>query len=430
MYPARVTEPPVSSLPTRRYARYVLGMLLGVYTLNFVDRIILGILVPPIKGELHLTDTELGLLGGTAFAIFYTALGVPIGRLADRFNRVWIIGLSLALWSAFSAACGLAQSFLQLFVCRLGVGLGEAGGVAPAYSLICDFFPGDRHARVLSIYSMGIPLGSAAGVLFGGLVAAQVNWRFAFLIIGALGFVLAPCFARSVREPVRGGFDELISAGGPLASQSASPQGLFSKVSFWSLALGGAMCSLIGYGMIFWLPSFFVRSYHLTLQQVSWYVAALNLVGGGIGIWTGGWLSDRLGSRHRAGYALVPAGACMLCMPCYAFGVSASSSFWAPFLFLLPSALALVWLAPTICAVQHLVRADRRAFASASFLFINNLIGLGLGTLTIGWLSDHFAGRYGNDSLRHAILWGTGFYLLAATLFLIAASRLSREWER
>src|SRR5579863_609491 len=260
-------------------------MLLGVYTLNFVDRIILGVLVPPIKQELHLTDTELGLLGGTAFAIFYTALGIPVARLADRLNRAWVIGLSLALWSAFSAACGLAQSFLQLFACRLGVGIGEAGGVAPAYSLICDYFPRDRRARVLSIYSLGIPLGSAAGVLFGGLVAAKVNWRVAFLSVGALGLILAPWFARNVREPARGGFDEQASAGIPSDSLVAPAQNLFGKVSFWSLALGGAMCSLIGYGMIFWLPSYFMRSDHLTLQQMSWYVASLNLVGGGVGIW-------------------------------------------------------------------------------------------------------------------------------------------------
>ena len=192
---------------TRDYARYALGMLLAVYTLNFVDRIILGILVPSIKAELHLTDTELGLLGGTAFAIFYTALGVPIGWLADRFNRVWIIAVSFGLWSAFSAASGLVYSFAQLFIARLGVGVGEAGGVAPAYSLISDYFPTARRARALAIYSFGIPIGSAAGLLFGGLIASSVNWRMAFLVVGALGVVLAPIFGYAVREPARGGFD-------------------------------------------------------------------------------------------------------------------------------------------------------------------------------------------------------------------------------
>src|ERR1017187_4611445 len=188
-------------------ARYALGLLLLVYTFNFVDRIILGILVPPIKADLHLTDTQLGLLGGTAFAIFYTALGVPIGWLADRFNRVWIMTVSLALWSAFSAASGLAQNFVQLFMARIGVGIGEAGGVAPAYSLISDFFPPARRARALAIYSFGIPIGSAAGLLFGGLIASKVNWRMAFIVVGGLGLILAPLFRYAVREPVRGGLD-------------------------------------------------------------------------------------------------------------------------------------------------------------------------------------------------------------------------------
>lgn len=413
---------------TQDYARYALGMLLAVYTLNFVDRIILGILVPPIKAELHLTDTELGLLGGTAFAIFYTALGVPIGWLADRFNRVWIIAVSLGLWSAFSAATALAHGFGQLFIARLGVGVGEAGGVAPAYSLISDYFPSARRARALAVYSFGIPIGSAAGLLFGGLIASSVNWRVAFLVVGALGVVLAPIFGYAVREPARGGLDTRARAAVVPAGRAAVGA-LFGKVSFWSLSLGGAMSSVMGYGMFFWLPSFFVRSYHFTLPQVSWYLSALTLVGGMIGIWMGGWLTDRLGSRRRSAYALVPAAAFVLCVPFYALGVLAPPNVWTLPVFLVPTALALVWLGPTICAIQHLVPASQRAFASASFLFINNLIGLGLGTLMIGRLSDHFAAHYGNESLRFAILSGTGFYVLAALLFLIAANRLSRDWH-
>jgi MFS family permease len=402
-------------------------MLVAVYTLNFVDRVILGILVPPIKAELHLTDTELGLLGGTAFAIFYTALGVPIGRLADRFNRVWIIAVSLGLWSAFSGASGLVHSFGQLFIARLGVGVGEAGGVAPAYSLISDYFPPARRARALAIYSFGIPIGSASGILFGGLMASSINWRIAFLTVAALGLVLAPIFAYAVREPARGALD--MTSRAITAPAQARPGDLFSKPSFWCLSLGGAMSSIIGYGMIFWLPSFFVRSYHFSLPQVSWSLAALTLVGGVIGIWVGGSLTDRLGSRRRSAYALVPAAAFVLCVPAYALGVLAPASLWSVAIFLVPTAFALVWLAPTVCAVQHLVPHDQRAFASASFLFIINLVGLGLGSLMIGRLSDLFAHQYGNESLRYAILAGTGFYLLAALLFLIAARRLPRDWH-
>ena len=232
---------------TEAYARYALGLLLLVYTFNFIDRIILGILVPPIKAELHLSDTELGLLGGTAFAIFYTALGVPIGWLADRFNRVWIMTIALALWSAFSAASGLAHSFVQLFMARLGVGIGEAGGVAPAYSLISDLFPSARRARALAIYSFGIPIGSAAGLLFGGLVASRVNWRAAFLVVGALGLVLAPLFRFAMHEPARGGLDTPAAV-----PRSPSPRAvvgvLARKTSFWWLSFGGACSSIMGYG--------------------------------------------------------------------------------------------------------------------------------------------------------------------------------------
>jgi MFS family permease len=248
------------------------------------------------------------------------------------------------------------------------------------------------------------------------------------LVVGALGLVLAPVFVYAVREPARGGAEPSARGEAP-PRVSAKRKALFGKVSFWGLSLGGAMSSVMGYGMFFWLPSFFVRSYHLSLPQVSWYLASLTLVGGVMGIWIGGWLTDRLGSRRRSAYALVPAAAFVLCVPFYAFGVLAPPSLLTLPLFLVPTALALVWLGPTICAVQHLVPADQRAFASASFLFINNLIGLGLGTVMIGGLSDHFKSHYGSESLRYAILSGTGFYLLAALLFVIAARRLSRDWH-
>ena len=417
-----------ASRPSDSHARYALGLLLLVYTFNFIDRVILGILVPPIKADLHLTDTQLGLLGGTAFALFYTALGVPIGWLADRVNRVWIITVSLALWSAFSGASGLAQNFLQLFMARLGVGIGEAGGVAPAYSLISDYFPSARRARALAIYSFGIPIGSAAGLLFGGLVASRVNWRAAFLVVGALGLILAPLFRFAMHEPARGGLDAATTVQDPPGLREVIRM-LAGKSSFWYLSLGGASSSIMGYGTLFWLPSFYIRSYHYTLVQVSWYFAALILVGGVSGIWLGGWLADRLGGRSRAAYGLIPAIAFLLSVPLYALGVLAPPSHWSLLIFLAPLGLALAWLGPTLSAIQHLVPAHMRALASSLFLFINNLIGLGLGTLIIGGLSDHFAGRYGSESLRYAILSGTGFYLLSALLFSLAARRLEREWH-
>jgi len=421
----------------RHRAQLALGMLLLVYAFNFIDRVMLGILVPPIKHEFSLTDSQLGLLGGTAFALFYTALGIPIGWLADRLNRVWIVTIALALWSAFTAACGAAQNFAQLFTARLGVGIGEAGGVAPAYALISDYFAPARRARALAVYSFGIPLGSAAGILFGGLIAARVNWRAAFVIVGAAGLILAPLFRLWVREPVLGGLDQASPAAAVgTAGPGAAPRLrevvrlLAGKPSFWYLSLGAASASVMGYGVYFWMPSFLVRSYHLTLPQVSVCFSALTFVSGVAGIWLGGALADRFGSTRRAAYALVPAVAFLLSVPLYAVGLLAPASLSSLPIFILPMALALAWLAPTASAIQHLVPAGMRALAAALLLFIINLIGLGAGSYAIGALSDHFATARGTESLRYAMLSCSGFYLLAAGLYGLGARRLAHDWHR
>lgn len=414
---------------SRAYAMYVLGVLLIVYTFNFIDRIVLGVLVPPIKAELGLTDTQLGLLGGTAFALFYTALGIPIGWLADRFNRVWIMTAALALWSAFTAACGLATNFTQLFLARLGVGVGEAGGVAPAYSFIADYFPPSQRARALGVHAFGIPIGSALGLFAGGMIASLVDWRTAFFILGISGLVIAPLQLFTVREPARGGLDVQSAAPRSKPSLAHVARVLARKPAFWGLSVAAASSSIMGYGMFFWLPSFFVRSFGLTLMQVSVYFGAIMLVGGVAGVWLGGQLADRYGAARKAAYALVPAVALILIVPFYVIGVLGDGFSWAFVIFVIPTGLSLVWLGPTISAIQHLVPPDMRALASAIFLFVNNLIGLGLGSLIIGALSDALAVRFGAESLRYAILSGTSFYVLAAALFFWSSRRLERDWE-
>lgn len=412
----------------RPYSLYVMGVLLAVYTFNFIDRVVLGILVAPIKVELHLTDTQLGLIGGTAFALFYTALGIPIGRLADRANRVWIMSAALALWSAFTAVCGLAHSFLALFCARLGVGVGEAGGVAPAYALISDYFPPHARARALGVYSLGIPLGSALGLLFGGYIATRFSWRAAFLALGFAGLALAPLLLATVGDPGRGAYDRQ-------ATQRSDPswrevaQKLAQKPGFWLLSVGAGCGSIMGYGLLFWLPSFFMRSYGMTLIEVSRLLGALLLIGGSAGIVLGGYLADRHGPRRPSAYALIPALAFVCILPCYAVGTSLPIGAGAFCCFLIAAALQVAWLGPVITAIQHLVPPAMRALASALFLFITNLLGLGLGSLILGFASDRLAAHFGAASLRIAILGGTAFYLIAAALLLLAARRLSRDFE-
>ena len=411
----------------RAYRIYVLLLLLLVYTFNFIDRIVLGILVAPIKLELHLTDTQLGFLGGPAFAIFYTALGVPIGWLADRKSRVLIMTVALACWSAFTACAGLAHGFLQLFVARVGVGVGEAGGVAPAYSLIADYFRPAERARALGLYSMGIPVGSALGLVFGGYIAVTFNWRTAFLVLGLAGMCLAPLLVATVKEPRRGGNDGAVDAVGA-ASFSEVWRRLADSPSFWLLSVGASCGSLMGYGLLFWLPSFFIRSYGLSLLDVSRYLGAIVLIGGIGGIALGSSLADRYGPRMRAAYALIQTVAFLLILPSYLLGIALPPRPITFVFFLLPMALQLVWLGPIITAIQHLVPPNMRSLASAAFLFITNLVGLGLGSLLIGLASDLLAARFGNASLRYAILGGTGFYVLAAMLFGLASRRLARDW--
>jgi len=480
-----MTSEAASAPAPTNYRFVVLALLFVVYAFNFIDRQILGILAPSIKADLNLTDTELGELGGLAFALFYTTLGVPIAWLADRWDRTWIMTIALTVWSAFTALCGYAGNFTQLFLARVGVGVGEAGGVAPAYSLISDYFPPKERARALAIYSFGIPVGSAAGIAIGGALASLIDWRMAFIVVGIAGIAVAPIFRIFVREPKRGAFDvgqsaaklpsrkfgllsfaligcalalfvigyaffvfrprallepfgipsaqavwfyaAVLVAGGVIGTAVAARLIHANKPSFWLLSFGAASSSIMGYGIFFWMPSFLGRSFDFTTPEVSIYYATILLFGGVAGVWLGGVLADRMGAK-RSRYALIPAVAFVLSLPCYVAGLLSNSPALAFLLFLPPTALGLVWLGPVITAVQHLAPAHMRTTASALFLFINNLIGLGLGTLVIGALSDSLVSQFGEESLRYSILAGTGFYVLAA-LFMLAASRfLTRDW--
>jgi MFS family permease len=418
------------------YRSYVLVVLVIVYTFNFIDRQIVGILAVPIKAELGLSDSQLGLMGGLAFALFYTLLGIPIARLADKVSRTGIMTAALALWSLMTAVCGLTHNFAQLFMARMGVGVGEAGGVAPAYSLICDYFPTKERARALSVYSFGIPIGAALGIVLGGFITSLMSWRVAFLIVGLAGLLLTPLLKFTVREPRRGALDAVrADQNHDRASTAAARPSLLEVIallarrpSFWGLSLGAACASMMGYGLFFWAPSFLVRSFHLTLLHASLAYGGLVLVGGLVGIWFGGVLADRYGEKRRAMYAFIPATAFVATVPFYVAGVL-STTLWVSFAVLLvPTALGLVWLGPVLAAVQHLVPGNMRATASALFLFINNLIGIGLGTALIGIVSDLMRLRFGAESLRYAILAGTGFYLMAAALLFFAGRKLARDW--
>ena len=404
-------------------SRTVLTLLLLAYILNFLDRQILGILNAPIKAELHLTDTQFGAIAGTAFALLYSLLGLPLSYLADRTRRSWVVAGSLAVWSGFTALCGLASGYWQLFLFRLGVGIGEAGGVAPSYALIADYFPPERRGRALAIYSLGVPLGLAGGSLAGAYLAQWISWRAAFIVMGLIGLALAPMLVALVHDLPRS--HETRAKQAPIGQVFPL---LARKRSFWLMAFAASSSSLIGYALASWVPAVMMRSFGLELVTTGQYLASLLLIGGTVGVFGGGWLADRLGSRDRAWYAWLPAMAWFVAAFAWASGLLAPSLWIAWPLLLVANAVNILWLGPVVAAVQHLAPPHMRSTASGSFLLINNLIGLGIGPLLIGRLSDALKSTYGVDALRNAAVAGTAFYLLAGILMLLAARWLRSDW--
>ena len=406
---------------TRRSGSVVLALLFLAYVLNYLDRQILGILAGGIQADLHLNDRWFGLLSGPPFAILYAILGIPFALLADHTSRSRVIAAAVAFWSAFTGLCGTATGFWQFFAFRMGVGIGEAGGVAPSYALIADYFEPRLRARALAIFSLGVPVGLSLALVLGAYIAHAFSWRVVFFTMGAVGLNLTPVMLIVVRDVPR------------LPSSDAAPIWqvfpiLAKKPVFWLMAFAAAFSSASGYGLAIWTPSVLMRSFGLELVPTGNFVASLVFIGGCTGVWTGGWLAVRLGHLDRGWYAKLPAIAWAITAPTFAAGLLAPSLWLAWPLLLIPNALNILWLGPVITAVQHLVPQRMRSTASASFLLINNLIGLGVGPYLIGAISTALKSSYGSEALRYAAVGCTVFYLIAALLMLLCVAKLRTSW--
>ncbi|MBX3706809.1 MAG: MFS transporter [Pseudomonadales bacterium] len=409
-------HPGIFSEATRRYA---LGVLVVVYTFNFIDRQILSILMEAIKADLGLSDTQLGLLSGFAFAAFYATLGIPIARYADRSNRRNLIALALAVWSGMTAISGLAQNFWHLLLARIGVGVGEAGCSPPAHSMIADYYPAERRATALGVYSLGIPVGILFGFLAGGWINEFFGWRVAFFVVGVPGILLALVMRYTVREPPRGMAEGRVSAAAqPSIGETFAY--LWRKRSFRHLAFGGALTAFVGYGLVTWMPSFLIRSHGMQTGEVGTWLGLILGIPGGIGIALGGWLADRYGARDTRWYMWIVAVALLACVP-FSLGVFLSEAAYLALLFLvIPVALGNFYQATTFSQVQGLSTLKMRAVAAAVLLFILNIIGLGLGPQVVGVMSDALRPQFGDESLRYSLLisglvnvWAAWHYFLA-----------------
>lgn len=416
----------VDRLRSPRYRAYVLGVLVVVYIFNFLDRQIVTILAEPIKVDMGLNDTQIGLMTGLAFALFYTILGIPIARLADRANRVSIISAALVIWSGMTALCGAAQNFSQLLAARIGVGVGEAGCSPPAHSLIADYYPPEKRASALSIYALGIPLGSILGLLAGGWIAEFYGWRMAFFVVGIPGVLLAVVVKLTIAEPLRG-----MSDLGQTRKQEQPPlkeafKTIVANKTMVHIAMGGALTSFVGYGLGQWLPAYFIRVHEMGIAETATYFGLVLGVSSAIGTFLGGFVSDRISRRDLRMYAWLPAAGVLLAFPFYVAAMLSSNPYVAIAIMVVPSLLNSLWLGPAFGTIQNLAPMRVRAMASALVLFVLNIIGLGLGPFLVGVLSDLLEPSYGIDSLRYAILIATFVYFWAGAHF-IAAGRTIRE---
>ena len=409
------------------YRRYVLIVLTTVYVANFVDRQILSILLQPIKESFGLSDTQLGFLSGISFAIFYATLGIPIAMWADRGNRRNIITLATGIFSIMTAVCGLAQSFVQLALARIGVGIGEAGASPPSHSILADLYPPEQRATAMGIFALGVNIGILIGFLVGGWMNEFFGWRVAFMVVGVPGLLLALLVRLTVREPARGH-----SEGRGQEAASAPPPVAETARRFWAcrslrhISLGAALNAFVGYGVVAWMPAYLIRSFGMSTGDVGTALALIIGIVGGAGTFLGGYFADRL-ARRDVRWNMWLIAACIAGGAPFAFAVYlAPTATWALFSFVVPAAVGTIYLGPSLALVQGLVPLRMRTVSSAVLLFVINIIGLGFGPQMVGVVSDLLAPRFADESLRYALLI-VGFVNLWSALHFLLASRTLKQ---
>jgi MFS family permease len=410
------------------YRNFVLGLLTIVYVFNFLDRQVVNILGEAIITDLRLSDTQFGMLSGIAFAAIYATLGMPIARWADASVRRNIIALAVAVWSAMTALCGLAQSFSQLFLMRAGVGVGEAGGSPPAHSIISDIFPANKRATALSIYSLGIYGGSLIGYMAGGYLASEFNWRIAFVVVGLPGVLLAFLVRFLIHEPPRGLAESRVDVTPAPFSEVLGI--LWTRKSFRHIAIGCALHAFVTYGLSAFMPIFLVRVHEMPIDQIGAILGLVAGIGGMLGTYGGGFLSDRLANRYDDSrwHIRVPLISTIAAIPFYWFSlIFADSGVAAAVTWFVPSVIGGMYLGPCLAMTHGLVGLRMRAQASAILFFVLNLIGLGIGPMATGMLSDFLRPEFGDLSVRYALVTMVMVNIWCATHYYLATRSLRED---
>jgi predicted MFS family arabinose efflux permease len=414
-------QPPHS----RAYLHYVLTVLAAVNVLNYTDRMALAVLAPLIKSELHLTDTQLGLLSGFASALFYAVFAIPIALVADRWIRRTLIAIATGIWSAMTAASGLAQNFVQLFATRIGVGVGESGSLPPAHSLLSDYFLPAQRASALGIYTAGASVGIALGLALGGVLSQHLGWRTTFVVLGAPGLLLAALVMLTIREPARqsGG---MAQGSAPLSLRETAAT-LWRCKSYLHILAFFAYASFGSFGASQWLPSFYSREFHLSQAQIGIFFGFALGAGATLGVLAGGFISDSLTPRDPRWPLWISMGTGVVALP-LACGIYLSSSATQALSFNLASAAVGAFAnGPLYALVQTIVPVRTRATSASLVMFAMALIGAGGGPFAVGMLSDGLAPVYGPESLRWSLLWINFIAVLPIAHLFFASRTLIRD---
>jgi MFS family permease len=423
-------HPEIDATLAIRRRTLTLALLTLVYFFSYMDRYILAILLELIKADLHLSDTQLGMLSGLAFAIFYAGLGIPVARLADRTNRRNIIAIALALWSAMTALCGLAQNFAQLLAARIGVGVGEAGSSPPSHSIIADLYPPEKRASAMAIYATGVVLGGGFGTMIGGTIASHFGWRSAMILVGIPGLILAIIVRLFVVEPKRGMSDAQIAVDKDrMPSAWSAFVGMWRNAPAFHLVMAVTITSMIGYALSAFGPSYLQRSLGFSIQRVALLVAPIAAVVGAVSGILGGRLADWASKRYglHAQSWMVAMLKCLSLPFMFAFFLTDSPTV-ALVVYALWYLFASSYLGPTFALIQGLAPLRVRAMWAAVTLLVINLVGLGIGPLAIGLISDALRPSLGAESLRWSMIlmagltpWAIFHYWRAGVLLRRAA---------
>ena len=408
---------------------YVLGMLVLVYMFNFIDRNILVILQEQIRAEFQLKDWQLGLMTGAAFNLFYTTMALPIARLADRgVMRTTIIAAAIAAWSLMTAAGSLAQNYAHLLLARIGVGIGEAGSGPSSLSMIADLYPRRERGRAMAFYAIGVPLGSMAGLVFGGWVAQTLGWRTALLVIGLPGLLVALAFRATVPEPPRG-LSEGATPPADVMPLSEVLRTMLHNRTFRQVLAAGSLGALCNLNTTLWFAPFFMRTHGMTIAQVGLWWGLVTGFAGMAGALAGGWLSDRLGARDPRRIVLVPMAGMLLIIPFFYAAVTVESAMLALAFMVVPTMLNSLWIAPNMALGQSLTPLPMRAMAGASMSLVQNIVAGMLGPLLMGALSDLLTAQLGSpaEGLRWTLIAMGALYLWAATHFWLASRTIARD---